>query len=200
MTRLPLIRFMSLVMVAIPSLPTHAWVLNLTPGTRAVYLAVGNATVTGDNATTNLVSVTVPTGSLGTGAAQVFSTNSTQIISPYDNYTLCNPAAGQVYIGGFYRLPTTNTTSAVLQVTTPASLTSGVNTIAFNQISWISTALGNAGADIPAGTFISGGTLFLRNFAANSYVENCHTFSYANTAPVAAGTYNGRATYTLTAP
>jgi hypothetical protein len=130
----------------------------------------------------------------------VFSTNSTQIISPYDNYTLCNPAAGQVYIGGFYRLPTTNTTSAVLQVTTPASLTSGVNTIAFNQISWISTALGNAGADIPAGTFISGGTLFLRNFAANSYVENCHTFSYANTAPVAAGTYNGRATYTLTAP
>jgi hypothetical protein len=191
---------MSLVMVAILSLPAHAWVLNLTPGTRAVYLAVGNATVTGDNATVNLVSVTVPTGSLGTGAAQVFTTNSTQIISPYDNYTLCNPAAGQVYVGGFYRLPTTNTTSAVLQVTTPAGLTSGVNTIPFNQISWTSTALGNTGADIPSGTFLSGGTLFLRNFAANSYVENCHTFSYANTSPVAAGTYDGRATYTLTAP
>jgi hypothetical protein len=191
---------MSLVMVAILSLPAHAWVLNLTPGTRAVYLAVGNATVTGDNATVNLVSVTVPIGSLGTGAAQVFTTNSTQIISPYDNYTLCNPAAGQVYVGGFYRLPTTNATSAVLQVTTPAGLTSGVNTIPFNQISWTSTALGNTGADIPAGTFLSGGTLFLRNFAANSYVENCHTFSYANTAPVAAGTYDGRATYTLTAP
>jgi hypothetical protein len=191
---------MSMVMVAILSLPVHAWVLNLTPGTRAVYLAVGNATVTGDNATVNLVSVTVPIGSLGTGAAQVFTTNSTQIISPYDNYTLCNPAAGQVYVGGFYRLPTTNATSAVLQVTTPAGLTSGVNTIPFNQISWTSTALGNTGADIPAGTFLSGGTLFLRNFAANSYVENCHTFSYANTAPVAAGTYDGRATYTLTAP
>lgn len=200
MTRLPLVRLMSMVMVAILSLPTHAWVLNLTPGTRAVYLAVGNATVTGDNATVNLVSVTVPIGSLGTGVAQVFTTNSTQIISPYDNYTLCNPAAGQVYVGGFYRLPTTNATSAVLQVTTPASLTSGVNTIPFNQISWTSTALGNTGADIPAGTFLSGGTLFLRNFAANSYVENCHTFSYANTAPVAAGTYDGRATYTLTAP
>jgi hypothetical protein len=200
MTRLPLVRLMSMVMVAILSLPTHAWVLNLTPGTRAVYLAVGNATVTGDNATVNLVSVTVPIGSLGTGVAQVFTTNSTQIISPYDNYTLCNPAVGQVYVGGFYRLPTTNATSAVLQVTTPASLTSGVNTIPFNQISWTSTALGNTGADIPAGTFLSGGTLFLRNFAANSYVENCHTFSYANTAPVAAGTYDGRATYTLTAP
>jgi hypothetical protein len=200
MIRLPLIRLTGIVMVAILSLPAKAWVLNLTPGTKAVYLAVGNATANADNTTVNLVSVTVPAGSLGTGAAQVFSSNSTQSISPYDNYTLCSPTSGQVYIGGFYRLPTTNTTSAVLQVTTPAGLTSGVNTIPFNQISWTSTALGNAGADIPAGTFISGGTLFLRNFAANSYVENCHTFSYANTAPVAAGTYNGRATYTLTTP
>jgi hypothetical protein len=200
MTRLTLERLASCVVLAIASLPVQAWVLNLTPGTRAVYLAVGNATVTADNATVNLASVTVPVGSLGTGAAQVFTTNSTQAISPYDNYTLCNPAAGQVYVGGFYRLPTTNATSAVLQVTTPAGLTSGVNTIPFNQISWTSTAIGNAGADIPAGTFLSGGTLFLRNFAANSYVENCHTFSYANSAPVAAGTYDGRATYTLTAP
>ncbi len=200
MTRLELAALSCITWAAAWAMPAQAWVLNLTPGTKAVYLAVGNASVNADNATVNLVSVTVPVGSLGTGAAQVFSTNSTQVISPYDNYTLCNPATGQVYVGGFYRLPTTNTTSAVLQVTTPASLTSGVNTIPFNQISWTSTALGNAGADIPAGTFLSGGTLFLRNFAANSFVENCHTFRYANTAPVAAGTYDGRATYTLTAP
>jgi hypothetical protein len=200
MIRLPRARLGSCVMLAMLSLPAQAWVLNLTPGTRAVYLAVGNATANADNAAVNLVSVTVPAGSLGTGAAQVFTSNSTQANSPYDNFAVCGPTAGQVYVGGFYRLPTTNTTSAVLQVTTPAGLTSGVNTIPFNQISWTSTALGNAGADIPAGTFISGGTLFLRNFAANSYVENCHTFSYANTAPVAAGTYDGRATYTLTAP
>jgi hypothetical protein len=200
MTSLPLAWLGSCVMVAILGLPAHAWVLNLTPGARAVYLAVGNATANADNATINLVSVTVPAGSLGTGAVQAFTSNSTQANSPFDNFAVCSPTAGQVYVGGFYRMPTTNTTSAVLQVTTPAGLTSGVNTIPFNQISWTSTALGNAGADIPAGTFISGGTLFLRNFAANSYVENCHTFSYANTAPVAAGTYNGRATYTLTAP
>lgn len=200
MTRLELAVLSCIAWSAVLATPAQAWVLNLTPGARAVYLAVGNATANADNAAVNLVSVTVPGGSLGTGAAQVFTTNSTQAISPYDNYTLCNPAAGQVYVGGFYRLPTTNATLAVLQVTTPAGLTSGVNTIPFNQISWSSTALGNAGADIPAGTFISGGTLFLRNFAANSYVENCHTFSYANTTPVAAGTYDGRATYTLTAP
>ncbi len=186
--------------IAMTSVPASAWVLTLTPGTRAVYLAVGNATANADNANVNLVSVNVPVGALGTGAPQVFSSNSTQSASPFDNFNVCTPASGQVYIGGFYRLPTTNATTAVLQVTTPAGLTSGVNSIAFNQISWTSTALGNAGADIPAGTFVNGGTLFLRNFAANSYVENCHTFSYANTAPVAAGVYDGRATYTLTAP
>jgi hypothetical protein len=178
----------------------HAWVLNVTPGARAVYLAVGNATANADNATINLVSVNVPAAAVGTGGAQVMSSNSTQANSPFDNFAVCTPASGQVYIGGFFRLPTTNTTSAVLSVTTPASLTSGTDVIAFNQISWTSTALGNATADIPAGTFLSGGTLFLRNFAANTYVENCHTFSYANTQPVAAGTYNGRAVYTLTAP
>ena len=121
--------------------------------------------------------------------------------SPFDGFTVCVPGAGEVYVGGYFRMPTTSTATAVLQVTTPAGLTSGANTIAFSQISWTSTSIGNAGAaDIPAGSFVSGGTRFLRNFAANSYVENCHAFSYANATPVAAGTYAGRATYTLTAP
>lgn len=178
----------------------QAWVLNVNPGTRAVYLAVGNATANADNATINLLTLNVPAAAIGSGAAQAFTSNSTQANSPLDNFAVCTPASGQVYIGGFYRLPTTNATLAVLQVSTPAGLTSGANTIPFNQISWTSTALGNATADIPAGTFLNGGTLFLRNFAANTYVENCHTFRYANTQPVAAGVYNGRATYTLTTP
>lgn len=186
-------------------LSAQAWVLNVTPGARTVYLAVGNATANADNTTINRVSLDLPAAQVGSGAAQVMNTNtassSTQANSPFDNYTLCTPATGQVYVGGFYRLPATNATTAVLQVTTPASLTSGANSIPFSQISWTSTSLGNAGAaDIPAGAFASGGTVFLRNFGANTYVENCHTFSYANTVPVAAGTYDGRATYTLTAP
>jgi hypothetical protein len=185
---------------ALAAVPSQAWVLNVTPGARAVYLAVGNGTSNADNATINLVSLTLPAAAVGSGAAQAMTSNSTQANSPFDNFNVCTPATGQVYIGGFYRLPATNATTAVLQVSTPAGLTSGVNSIAFNQISWTSTALGNATADIPAGTFVSGGTLFLRNFGANTYVENCHTFSYANTVPVAAGTYDGRATYTLTAP
>jgi hypothetical protein len=178
----------------------HAWVLNVTPGPRTVYLAVGQATANAANTTVNLVSVNVPANAVGTGAVQPMQSNSTQAISPFDNFTVCQPANGQVYIGGFFRLPATNATTAVLQVTTPAGLTNGANTIAFNQISWTSTALGNATADIPAGTFPSGGTLVLRNFAANTYVENCHTFNYANTVVVPGGVYNGVATYTLTAP
>lgn len=183
----------------------NAWVLNVTPGARAVYLAVGNATANADNATLNQVSLDLPAAQVGTGTAQVMNAptaaRSTQANSPFDNFTVCTPTTGQVYVGGFYRLPAASATTAQLQVSTPASLSSGANTIPFSQISWTSTSIGNAGAaDIPAGTFASPGTLTLHNFAANTYVENCHTFSYANTVPVAAGVYSGRATYTMTAP
>ena len=179
----------------------QAWVLAVTPGARTVYLAVGNATANADNATINLVTTTLLAADVGSGVAQVMTSNSTQANSPFDGFTVCVPGSGQVYIGGFFRLPAASATTAVLQVATPAGLTSGGNTIAYNQISWTSTSIGNAGAaDIPAGSFVSGGTRFLRNFAANSYVENCHTFSYANATPVAGGTYTGRATYTLSTP
>ena len=175
-----------------------AWVLTVTPGARRVYLAVGNATTDAANATINLVSVTVPSNVVGTGAAQAMTSNSTQANSPFDGYTVCVPP-NQVLVSGYLREPSTTANVAQLQVTTPASLTSGTDTLPFTEISWTSTALGNAAADIPAGTF-NGGTLFLRNIASNTYVENCHTFTYANTNLVAAGVYNGRATYTLTAP
>ena len=179
----------------------QAWVLTVTPGARTVYLAVGNATANADNATINLVTTTLLAADVGSGVAQLMTSNSTQANSPFDAFNVCVPGSGQVYVGGFFRMPTASATTAVLQVATPAGLTSGSNTIAFDQISWTSTSIGNAGAaDIPAGSFVSGGTRFLRNFAANSYVENCHTFSYANATPVAGGTYTGRATYTLTAP
>ena len=179
---------------------SYAWVIGISPGPRGVYLAVGNATANAANGTINLISVAVPASAIGTGQIQPMQSNSTQANSPLDNFNVCVPASGQVYIGGFFRLPAASAVTAVLQVSTPASLTSGANSIPFNQISWSSTALGNTAADIPAGVFPSAGTLVLRNFAANNYVENCHTFRYANTVVVPAGQYNGVATYTLTAP
>lgn len=178
--------------------PAQAWVLTVTPGARAVYLQVGNGTANTNNATVNVVNVSVPAGAIGNGIAQVMTSDSTQANSFFDNFAVCNPPA-QVYVGGFYRQPSTTATVAVLQVTSPANLLSGADTIAFSQISWTSTANGNAGADIPAGTF-NGGTQVLRNITSNTWVENCHTFSYANTNVVAAGIYAGRVTYTLTAP
>lgn len=180
------------------SFSVEAWEITITPGARTVYLAVGNATTDAANATINLVSVTVPANVVGTGVAQAMTSDSTQANSPYDGFTVCVPP-NQVYIGGYFRRPGTPPELATLQVTTPATLTNGADTIPFAQISWTSTALGNPTADIPAGTF-NGGTLFLRNINRNTYVENCHTFTYANTNLVAPGVYNGRATYTLTAP
>jgi hypothetical protein len=175
-----------------------AWVLTITPGTRAVYLQVGNGTANANNTTINLVSVSVPAAAVGNGTALSMTSDSTQSTSFFDNFAVCNPPA-QVYVGGFYRQPTTTTTAAVLQVTSPANLTSGADVIPFSQISWTSTANGNAAADIPAGQF-TGGTQLLANIPSNRWLENCHTFSYANTNVVPAGTYNGRVTYTLTAP
>jgi hypothetical protein len=35
---------------------------------------------------------------------------------------------------------------------------------------------------------------------SNRWLENCHTFRYANTNVVPAGVFTGRATYTLVSP
>jgi hypothetical protein len=187
--------------------PAPAWILTVTPGAKTIYLQVGTGSYTGgnyssggtpaNNATINKVSVTVPAPVIGTGAAQAMTSDSGTAASFYDGFAVCNPPA-QVYVGGWARLPAGSGT-AVLTVTSPANLTSGGNTIPFSQISWTSTANGNPSPDIAAGTF-NGGTITLANIAAGSWVEDCHTFTYANTAVQAAGTYTGRATYSLALP
>jgi hypothetical protein len=192
--------------------PALAFTVAITPGTRAIYLQVGNGTTFAggngtysgggtptNNATINRASVTVPANVLGNGTAQQFTSDSTQANSLYDNFAFCNPPV-QVYIGGFFRLPG-STGTATLSVTTPASLVNaGGDTIPFSQISWTSSGNGDTGAQpVPAGTF-NGGTLVLASFPVNTWRESCHTFSYANSSVVAAGTYTGRATYTLSAP
>ena len=177
-----------------------AWVLTLTPGPKQLFLMVGVGSPGASTAQVNVVSVTVPAASVGNGTAQAMTSDSTQSTSPYDNYAVCNPPA-QVYVGGSYRQPnaTTGAASATLQVSTPATLTSGTDSIAFSQIKWSSTANGNAAADIPAGAF-NGGTLFLANVPRNVYLENCFTYSYTNDAVVPAGSYTGRAVFTLAVP
>lgn len=190
---------------------SNAFTVNVTPGTRTIYLQVGNGSFTGTlqsggtprvNTTTNVVSVSVPAAQVGTGTAQAMTTNSTAATSFWDNFTFCAPPA-QLYIGGFYRR-TNNAaaTSATLTATVPASLSNGSGgTIPFSQISWTSSGNGDTGAQpFPAGAFIGGSTQTIGIIARNQWAESCHTFSYANANVVAPGTYTGTVLYTLSAP
>jgi hypothetical protein len=200
-------RFAMLAVLGFSAVPlAQAWVLTVNPGPKTVYLQVGNGSYSGlyttggtplNNPQVNVVSVTVPAASVGRGTSQQMTSDSTQSASFYDNYAVCNPPA-QVYIGGWARLPS-GTGTAVLSATSPANLLNGTATIPFTTIRWTSTANGNATADIPAGTF-TGGTQTLTNIAAGTWVENCLTFFYANTAVVRQGIYKGRVTYSLSLP
>jgi hypothetical protein len=185
-----------------------AYTVTIGTGTKAAYLRVGDGTMTGGsyngggtpaaNTTVNLVSVNVPAAVVGNTVDQAM-TGSGRLTSDLDGFAFCN--AGQVYIGTFFRLPTTANQSATLRVTSPTTLTSGGgDTIPISQIRWTSSGNGDAGAQpIPAGTF-TGGTQTLATLLRNTWNESCHSFVYGNDAIVAAGTYNARVTYTLATP
>lgn len=190
-----------------------AYVVTISPGARAVFLRVGtgtnvryidNTTTFGNsgnasNGTINVVSVAVPAAAVGNGVNQAMTSNSAQGASSYEGYAFCDVPA-EIYIGGFYRLPG-NTGTATLTATVPATLINPAGgTIPFSQISWTSTGNGDTGAQpILAGTF-SPGSQTLASFPVNTWRESCHSFSYGNDAVVAAGTFTGRVTYTLSAP
>jgi hypothetical protein len=177
----------------------------MTAGTKEIYLQVGAGTYTGGdydaggapgtNTTINTVSLSLPASAVGSGAAQTMTSNSTVADSFYDGYAVCNPPT-QVYIGAWSR---DASGAATLTVTSPTSLASGADTIAFSQISWTSTANGDATADIAAGAF-NGGSVALASIATNTWVEDCLTFTYKNSAVAAAGVYTGTAVYTLSQP
>lgn len=184
----------------------QAYVITITGGPRSIYLQVGAGGYTGvytsggrpgNNSTVNVVSVTVPSGVVGSGAPQTMTSNSNVSQSPIDGFVFCNPPS-QVYIGAWSR-PGPGSGVATLTVTAPANLTSGGDAIPFSQISWVMSGNGDTIFQFPNGSF-TGGTQVLATFPANTWKEQCMTFSYANTIVPAAGTYSGRATYTLSLP
>lgn len=186
-----------------PVADAQAWSLSIASASRRVFLHVGNGTINGSNSTVNLVQVTVPGAQVGNGVAQAMTTNSTQAQSLYgDNYTTCPTPASQIMVGASYRRNNNSSpASATLRVTSPANLVNATgDTIPFSQIGWTVSAAGSSVPGvIPAGSF-NGATQTLTTIPANTYIENCHTFSYANSAVRAAGTYTGQVTYTLTSP
>ncbi|HZL01256.1 MAG TPA: hypothetical protein VFC47_15310 [Caulobacteraceae bacterium] len=200
--------------------PAEAWILTMKAAPREIYVQVGAGTYTGGNyatstgsgrtfkktsggkpgvnTTIDTVSVTVPAASVGTGTTQQMTSNSAVADSFYDGYATCNPPT-EVYVGAWSQEPAGQTGVATLTVTSPANLTSGADTIPFSQISWTSTANGDTTADVAAGTF-NGGSVALASIAANTWVEDCLTFTFKNSAIVAAGTYTGQAVYTVSQP
>lgn len=189
----------------------HAWSLSIVAGDRRLFLHVGNGAVSGASGTLNaapgtsgainLVQVTVPMAQMGTGTDLPMTSNSTQSVSLYgDGNTSCANPGSQVMIGAGFRR-NSGATSATLTVNSPSALTNASgDTIPFSEISWTVSAAGsNAPNVIPAGTF-NGGTQTLATVPGNTYIENCHSYVYGNNAVRAAGTYNGRVTYTLSSP
>ena len=192
----------------------HGFTVGITAGQRALFLQVGVGTMSGssfnsggtpgDNPAVNSASVTVPAAQLGSGAAQLMTTDSAVTASPLDGNAFCTSPAttGQVYVGGFFRRPGQGAggNEAILSVSTPAALINGNgDTIPFSRIAWTSSGIGDATATIPPGTFV-GGSQDLLTVSRNTWFESCLAFRYLNSEVVPAGTFTGRATFTLTAP
>ena len=90
--------------------------------------------------------------------------------------------------------------TASLSVDSPASLDNtdiaSSSSIPFSDISWVSRD-----GDIPSGSFAgSGPGQHIVDVQSSQRYIDFHTFSYANTATLEAGTYEGRVIYTFAAP
>lgn len=184
----------------------NAYTVTINPGTRAVYLQVGTGGYSGfhssggtpgNNNTINMVSVTVAAANVGSDTDQVMTSNSAVSQSPNDGFAFCNPPS-EIYIGAWSR-PGPRGGVATLVVATPTNLTSGTNSIPFSQIKWLMSGNGDTMFEFPNGSF-TGGTQTLATFTPNRWKEQCMTFSYDNSTIPAAGTYTGRATYTMSLP
>lgn len=186
-----------------------AFTVNINPGSRAVYLRVGDGGFTqrsysdggsplsGTTGARNLIAGTVPAAAVGSGTAQPL-TGTSRLTSDWDRFAFCN--SGQTYVGGFFR-GNNNAGTATLTAEVTAPLSNGAESIPFSKIRW--TASGNldgtAAQPIPSNNF-GDVSKVLASFPVNTWRESCHSFSYANDVVVAAGTYQGTVTYTLAAP
>ena len=189
-------------------MPAFAFVVTVPAGTRLLYMQVGDGGITTpiqsggtykSGGSIYVVSGTVPSGSVGNSVAVPMVADKSHINSGWDNYAFCVNSPREVHLAAAYRVPAGATSTATLQVNTPTNLTNGTATIPFSQISWVNSGAGDTTFGLANGAF-TGGTQTLRSIASRQWVETCLTFSYANQAMVGAGTFTGRATYTLSAP
>ena len=190
--------------VLLPTLPVTAaaWSLQINGASTRVFLHVGTGTADANNNTVDRVTADLTTAQLLSGVPQAMTNSGTQSRSlSGDNFATCPTPASQVLIGASYRRNGNSQQQATLSVTAPANLVSAAgDTIPITEISWTVAAPGSpVPGVIRAGTFAAGQQQ-LANVPPNTFIENCHTFRYANSAIRAAGTYDGTVTYTLSAP
>lgn len=186
----------------------HAFTVNINQGAQEIYLQVGVGAFNGfystggtpaRNPTINTVSVTVPFSAIGSGSPQAMSANAGATISYYDGFAFCN--VGELYLGAYYRRPNNANVNAVLTASPSGPLTNASgDTIPISQISWTTGGNRSGGPTyIFPGSF-TGSLQTIANINRNRWTEVCLTFSYANAATPAPGTYTARVTYTLTSP
>lgn len=135
----------------------------------------------------DVVTFTVPAAGVGNGVA---------ILGTVAASGLC--AANNVLIDAEARATPVNSRTATLSVDTSMPLTSGSGSIPFTEIEW--TASGYAPITIASGAFSGTAGQVLTTFQNSRRARQCHAFAYRNTQVFGAGTYQGRATYTLTMP
>jgi hypothetical protein len=189
-----------------------AFTVDIRPDDRMLYLRVGdgefgqnvyssyrgNSSQPRAGGTRNVVVASVAPQEVGSGRLQRFSANA-RLTSDWDGVVFCRE--NEIYVGGFYRAPgTTGTGTLTAAVTVP--LSNGTESIPFSQVGWTSSGVGDEGSiaqPIPDGVFADGARV-IASFPVNVWQESCHGFYYLNQRVVAAGEYNGRVTYTLSAP
>jgi hypothetical protein len=202
----------ALVLAAAAAVPgAQAFTVGILPGNRMLYLQVGTGTISfgsffgipvpnpSNNATVNRVSATVSAAALASGASVPMTSTANTTVSPQDGNPIC-PAATDVFIGGLYRLNLFSNGTATLSVSTATPLTAGANTIPFTEIAWDSVGIGDTSPTVASGQFAGTANQQLATFGDGTWFEGCLRFRYRNTQAYPAGTFNGTAVYTLSAP
>ena len=145
---------------------------------KMIFVSIGTGSIFADNATIDRVDFSVPTGDVGTG-------NATAATSGSGAY----PVTARVVSNG-NSVSFTATGSA-------GGLTSGAQSIPWSQIVAVS---GGALPHPAIGTGAAGVASTLTGTAGVVDKSATWNFSYSNSAPLAAGNYNGRVFYTAALP
>lgn len=107
--------------------------------------------------------------------------------------------ANQVLIDAEARAAPANSRTATLSVDTSTALTDGAgNSIPFNNIAW--TSSGFAPTTIGSGTFAGAAGQTLATWQNSRRNRACLSFRYLNSQIFSAGTYDGRARFTVVMP